>query len=55
MSRVEGETHMNEVIVLFAVVAAILIAIGVIGVLRRRALNDEAACSGAQDESVLLI
>lgn len=46
---------MNELIVLFTVVAMGLIAIGVIGALRRRGANDQAARSGAQDESVLLI
>jgi Na+-transporting methylmalonyl-CoA/oxaloacetate decarboxylase gamma subunit len=45
---------MNGVIVLFAVLATFLIAISVIGALRRRRANEEAAC-GAQDESVLLI
>jgi hypothetical protein len=45
---------MGEMIVLVAVVAPIAIAIGVIGALRRRRANEEAAC-GAQDESVLLI
>lgn len=45
---------MNGVIALFAVAATIVIVVGVIGALRRRALND-AACGSAQDESVLLL
>jgi hypothetical protein len=49
---------MNGVIVLFAVMAMLVIAIGLIGALRRRAANGSAdLCGGAKakDESILLL
>lgn len=45
---------MNGAIVLFAVLAMTVIAIGVICALRRRIPNDD-ACGSTQDESVLLL